>query len=1010
VRAALFLAWARLRYRPASWLLVALGMAGATVLPVLTRNSSTIVAAQALRHGIAALPAGQRSLTVSVNGLVLAPDELATVDRQARGRLSGLSAQPARRELLYRTLADAAGGTFALGAADDLAGAVRLTGGRLPGSCRPDRCEVLVVGAGTPTLDPALGLVPVGRATRTDALLLAGTFDPGNDKPLLLVDGVEAGSRIAALSAFQRTYGWVAPLDLDRVRQLGVAGYLARSARAPDDPAQWRPGLSLTAPDDVLRAEDARARRSAGRFALLSGAGTALLLGFAVIGAIGLRRDHAAVVDLLRRRGGARSGMMLLTAVQSGVPVLAGTVAGLVIAGTVAGLRAAGAGLPGYAAARDAAAGSAVPVLVGALAAAAVVAATLSARGGSSAATVRRAVDLTVLAGVGAAALALSRGSVTAGEADPLLLALPVIGVVCGGLAAGRVWPPLLTPVARLLPTRWLGPRLGLLAALRRPLRPVATVAFLAAAVAVVVFAGAYRATLSQGAVDQAAFAVPLDARIGIGPTAERPLDVAGAAAFAGTAPGVSVHPVLRASAGVRVSAAESLPAELVGVDAGALTRIRSWDADVGAPGAADAARRIATPGGAPSGPVVPPDARTIAFDATGDVDRAQVTAWLRTGDGRDVGLDLQPQAGQLSAALPAGLPAPTRLFALALAEPSGYATRHQHHIGEGGTDVAVLSGTVTLGLPRFPGAPGWIPTRDGTWAGWGSTGAQVTASAQRLQTSFQFTGARVVVRPLTGSSAPIPVLADPVTAATAAGGVLQLVVGGDRPVPARVVRVVPRFPTAGARFVVADVRALAGALDAIEPGTGSVSELWLWAPAASAGQLARALATAPFDRLSVDLRQVRQEQLSGDPVARGAASVLTASALVAVLVAMLAVVLLVVAERRDESAELYAWESDGVGPRTLRISLFTRAAAVVAGAVPAGLLVGLGLSRVTAALVQVTAVGTAPVPPLRLATGPGWVAGVLALGVAAGLAVAAGVAGTALRERLPRRPEEVGS
>jgi len=54
-----------------------------------------------------------------------------------------------------------------------------------------------------------------------------------------------------------------------------------------------------------------------------------------------------------------------------------------------------------------------------------------------------------------------------------------------------------------------------------------------------------------------------------------------------------------------------------------------------------------------------------------------------------------------------------------------------------------------------------------------------------------------------------------------------------------------------------------------------------------------------------------------------------------------------------------------------------------------------------------VTAVGTAPTPPLTLAIGPGWIAAVLALGVAAGLAVAGTVAATALREPLPRRPEE---
>ena len=1004
MRAVLFLAWARLRHRPASWLLVALGVAGATVLPVLTAGSSTIVAAQALRHGIAALPPGQRSLTVSYGALVLTPDDLATLDGQARARLSGLSAAPARRQLLYRPLADAAGGTFSLGATDDLMGAVRLTAGRAPASCAPRRCEVLIVGTGTPTLDPALGLVPVGRAVRTDPLLLGGTFDPGHDKPLLLVDGVGAAARIGALTQFQRAYGWVAPLDLDRVRQLGVAGYLARSARAPD-PDRWRPGLTLTAPDDVLRDEDARARRSAGRFALLSGAGTALLLGFAVIGAIGLRRDHAAVVGLVRRRGGARSAVAVLTAVQSVVPVLAGTTAGLLVAGGLAGYRAAAAGLPGWPSARGAVAGSVAPVLVGALGAAVVVAATLTARAGS-AASVRRVLDLTVLAGVAAAALALARGSVTAGQADPVLLALPVIGVICGGLAAGRVWPLVVTPVARLLPSRWLGARLGVLAALRRPLRPVTTVAFLAAAVAVVVFAGAYRATLSQGAVDQAAFAVPLDARIGIGPTADRPLDVAGVPAFAGTAPGVTVHPVLRASAGVRVSAAESQPAELVGVDPAALARMRSWDADTGAGDPADAARRIAVPSAGASGPVVPAAAGAITLDAAGDTDRATVTAWLRTGDGRDLGLALQPQGSTLTAAVPAGLPAPTRLFALALAEPLDYATLHQHHIGEGGTDVAVLSGTLTLGVPRFGGGGGGA----GSWAGWTSTGAQVTATGSALTVAFQFTGTHVVVRPGAADPAPVPVLADPATAATAADGVLQLVVGGDRTVTARVVRVLPRFPTAGARFVVADERALAGALDGVEPGTGSVSELWLWAPDASAAQLARSLSAAPFDRLSVDLRQARQDRLSGDPVARGAASLLTVSALVAVLVAILAVILLVVAERRDESAELFAWESDGVRPGTLRVSLFSRAAAVVAGAVPAGLVVGLLLSRVTAALVQVTAVGTAPVPPLRLATGPAWVAAVLALGVAAGLVVAAGVAGTAMRERMPHLPGEVGS
>jgi len=65
-------------------------------------------------------------------------------------------------------------------------------------------------------------------------------------------------------------------------------------------------GLTVTAPDDVLRDQQRRAQLSARRFALLGGSATALLLGFAAVGAIGLRRDHATLVELLRRRGAGR--------------------------------------------------------------------------------------------------------------------------------------------------------------------------------------------------------------------------------------------------------------------------------------------------------------------------------------------------------------------------------------------------------------------------------------------------------------------------------------------------------------------------------------------------------------------------------------------------------------------------------------------------------------------------------------------------------------------------------
>jgi hypothetical protein len=201
------------------------------------------------------------------------------------------------------------------------------------------------------------------------------------------------------------------------------------------------------------------------------------------------------------------------------------------------------------------------------------------------------------------------------------------------------------------------------------------------------------------------------------------------------------------------------------------------------------------------------------------------------------------------------------------------------------------------------------------------------------------------------------------------------------------------------------DGSSLAAMLDARAPGSGAVAELWLWTPDGSAALLRGSLAAEPFDQLAVTTRGAVQEQLASDPLSRGAVALLAGSAAVGLLVALLALVLLVVSERSDSSAELYAWESDGVAPSTLRVSLFLRAWSVVLVAVPAGLVTGLLLSRATTSLVTVTAVGTTPAPPLVLSAGPSWIALVLGAGLLLGLAATALLAWSALREPLPRRP-----
>jgi hypothetical protein len=611
-----------------------------------------------------------------------------------------------------------------------------------------------------------------------------------------------------------------------------------------------------------------------------------------------------------------------------------------------------------------------------------------------------RTLDGVVVAGAAVAVFALARGAVTISglqqRTDPLLVALPILAVVCGGLLAGRIFP-LLVPAgvraARRLPRRWELPvRLGLSGSARRPLRAVATVAFLAAATGIVVFAGGYRATLSQGAQDQAAFAVPVDATLRVGPPLRRPLDVAPLSGYEALAPGTLAGPVLRSTTGIRLNAAETRAAELIGVPPQMLARIPAWDRITGGSDAANSARLITRPA-ATTGWAVPDGARRMAVSITGPTKNTNLLAWFRGADGRSTSAALRP-AGTALATFVADVPEltqPRRLYAITIAETADYGQRRQHHVGEGGSDVPVLSGHLAFADPAFDGTP--------------LTGSDSDGGAPRIEADYELSAGQNVIPVNAPATEPeLPVIADPVTAAAAVGGVFQLTIPTAAPIPARVEQVLPSFPAGGERFVVTDVQALIAALDARVPGTGTPSELWV--ASSDPAKLGQALRQAPYDQLDVRLQADVRRQLATDPLATGASSLLWTGALSALAVAVLSLVLLVVAERRDDAAELYAWESDGLTPAALRGLLFARAAAVVVVAVPCGLLLGLLLTRITTALVLVTAVGSVPRPPLALATSPADLAIVLGTGIAVGLLAAGLVALRSFREALPTRPE----
>ena len=201
--------------------------------------------------------------------------------------------------------------------------------------------------------------------------------------------------------------------------------------------------------------------------------------------------------------------------------------------------------------------------------------------------------------------------------------------------------------------------------------------------------------------------------------------------------------------------------------------------------------------------------------------------------------------------------------------------------------------------------------------------------------------------------------------------------------------------------FVVTDSPALETALNASTPGSGFPTELWLGVDSSRRAAVDARLRRAPFTALAVSSRAHLERSLRHEPVARAALAMLEAAALTAVVLALLGLVLGAISERRDEAAELFDLEAQGVAPASLRRQLRLRASmAGVAGAL-GGLVTGLVLSLLVVRFVELTANATAPEPPLQLA--PDWPLIALAAALAGAVLVSAAT-WQAFRGRVPAR------
>jgi len=961
--APLTLAAARGRRHPVRWALPALGIALAAAFAIAVAAQSQIAGDQAARSVLDKASPLANEVRITWQGPV-SP----SVADQARALLRGIGLGSPTQVVLMNPVR-LSGVVVRPAAIAPLGGWLSGNAPTRPGSlgpCRPEHCPMLLIGGGrVPSTLAAIGvrIQVAGVSSLRSAVPLGfvpSAADANGPTPVLVTWDVAGLASLPGLSGLYRTSNWLAPLTTTRLRGWQLAGVEDRLARSQAHLLLSGSQFSLSAPFTTL--DEARAQASlAPQRLLLAGGGTiAALALFIVLAGGGLRRDQQAELERLRNAGARTHHCVLFVAVESGWLCAAALSVGAAIGVGAAALLARAEGEPaGAILVHSVITPAAVVTLgIGWLAATVLLGTLVLARSA-------RLIDVLAVAAASALVAALA-GSAGGGHAMALLLAPLCCAAV--GVLTFRAAAVVLRGAERAARSGPVLPRLALVNLARSPAVPALVIAFIAVATGLGGFALAYRSTLIRSAADQAADAVPLDALVSPGPDFTTPLQVAPLQRWQALASG-TVLPVRRTDANY-TGGGGTVTVPALGIPAAGLTRIHGWrESDGSAPLTALARRLEPTGPVRVAGPLLPADTKWLSLRASSQSLAVGVTADLRDPRGavRQVAFGT---AGAGVAFLRAPVPRGRwELEALELDEGTGLAITNGHQNGENPAAATQSSTRVTLGplLALQAGGQTLLRVPLGAWHGVGAAATTApTGSGTVAMVSFATSGTPGVLRPAQPTDThPVPVLADPQTAAAAApGGRIALTVDG-LPVIARVAGVLSRFPTlpsGSAGFVIADQATLAAALDAQLPGQGRADELWI-----STGDLPRlraALASGALAQLDSSFRADIDHQLQDAPVARGVLGTLIAATALSVLLAVVGLLTMLFGGSRDERLESDL-EEQGIGPRGLRAELRVRLALVSVLGVIAGLGIAVLLTRLAVASVRAAGTVASPRPPV---------------------------------------------
>jgi hypothetical protein len=982
------LARARLARRLERVALVALGIAVGAAMLAAVLGGSLLARDRSLERATAHIAPSDRAVRALWFGIPAQDAPRAQLDAWAQHAIRPFG--EVTRAMVYRETS-VNGHVFDLAAVDHVPEFVHMTSGRPPRACTSHMCEVVQLAGSGPIPDlPGLKLVRVGTArlwsslpfgtllTRESTSSLvrsARAYHAPPSPPFLLAEGVNGTAVLPALAFQYRSYAWAAGVYPNRVHPWNAGGFGASVERARSELSASSSQFDVTAPTDAVAMALSDSNVSGRRLLLIGGEAAALLLAFTVLAATRLRRDADATWRRLTWFGARTWQLTVLSAAEAIAIALAGTLVGwtvgcLAVVPIAHKLRLDGITVLSH----SALAPSGIATAAGAaLVATLVLVVVLRIR------PTPIVFDTLAVGALGAIVLAIGRGSADAqslasGGTGTVLILLPGLIAFVAAVLTARLLAPALRFGERRGRRAPVAFRLAALSLARNPGYAAVAVTFLVVSLGFALFAQAYRETLAEGQRDEANFAVPVDA------IAKEDLSslvpVLHAAPLADFERLGRAAPVLRLSGGL---AHVDAPFTLVGLPPDELTHLR-WRADNASVPPRALARKITFPAQL-HGIRLPAPGFTLPVSVHGDPITVDANIVTSRGDFVRVRLGTARGRMTLHARTPAGL-----LVALTF----GLTNTGLHEAANGGTGAQTINrGTLDLGRAF----PGWIGT-NGVAAQPGNTISYLVSP--QLTSRFR---ARQVT-----DDRPVPVLATPrIAAAAAPGGRLTIGVEGQA-LTVQVVGTIQRFPTVNGDAVVADGLGLSTALNAESPGAAVTNEVWL------SGSNLAPLRRPPFNVLAVQTHIDVAQRLRSEPLARGTLLVLAAAAAAALALALVAIVLGLVADVRDDLGELFDLESQGARPATLRRHLRLRALAVAGFGLAGGLATGAVLSALAVRFVVLTASGSSPAPPLRLAIGWPLVALALALFTAFGAVLVAAITRHAFHAQTAGRYTEVGT